>query len=87
MASLASLQLMAKHRLHEVRDSQLLEEYELDDDNDFAVVHGKPEIDDKSWYHFSSYKAWMSALAVFAAAALLVLVVVLAGWGWFSPRG
>jgi hypothetical protein len=87
VASLASMQLMAKSRLHEVRDSRLLEEYERDNDNDCAVVHGKPEIEHKSWYHFSSYKAWMCALAAFAAAAVLILVSVLAGWGWFSATG
>jgi hypothetical protein len=81
VASLASIQLMAKHRFHEERDSGLLREYE-DAKPGFQAIHGPPANAKRAWYLFSSYRLWLVMLAVFAIAAVVVIVGVLASWNW-----
>lgn len=81
-AALASIQLMAKHRYHEVRDSRLLEEFERDSGNNYVVIHGRPSDTDKEWYHFSSYNVWIAMLAVFALAAVAVIAGVIFSLEW-----
>lgn len=82
-ASLASLQLMAKHRFHEERDSGLLRDYE-DEKAGFHPIHGRSANDPQAaWYlKISSYRLWLVMLAVFAIAAVVVIVGVLASWNW-----
>ncbi len=74
-AALASIQLMAKHRCLEVRDSQLLEEYERNSVNGFEVIHSKSSGFNKMLCRWSSYKIWMFMLGVFALAAIIVIIV------------
>lgn len=78
-ASLASLQLMAKHRHHELRDSQLLRAYEAN--KGLRPIHGKPEQSPLAWHlTLSSFVVWAVMLSVFASAAFGVVVGVLAAW-------
>jgi len=88
VTALASVQLMAKHRYHEVRDSKLLKEFENEPENGFAVIHGRPSGDDKRWYNkMSSYIVWMIILAVFALAAVTVILSVVFSWEWIIGWG
>ena len=85
VASLASIQLMAKHRYHEVKDSAVLREYEdAKESNGFQAIHGRPSEDpNAAWYHrISSYHLWLGMLAVFAGAAVVVIIGVVASWNW-----
>jgi hypothetical protein len=77
------MQLMAKNRYFEMRDSRLLEAFEQA--NGMEVVHGRTlHAGDRAWYHVSSYVVWMCTLAVFAIAAFLVILGVTLGWGWLA---
>jgi hypothetical protein len=79
VSSLTSIQLMAKHRHHEVTDSKWLEKFEQShSESGFLVIHGKrpKPVGRRPWRFLiglSSYKVWMFALSMFAMAALTVL--------------
>lgn len=71
VASLASMQLMSKHRYHELQDSKLLREFE--DAEGFVPIHGPRFWENRQIYQeFSSYKVWQSLLAVFSFAAITI---------------
>ena len=77
-ASLASIQLMSKHRLLEVRDSKWLEAFERE--NGLAVIHSRPPRQEgcsvwKLFVGLSSYRVWVITLFLFALAAVLILVL------------
>jgi hypothetical protein len=88
VASIGSIQLMAKHRFHEVRDAELLEEYEKLRTG-FQVIHGTAaENPGAAWYlKISSYRLWLCMLGVFALAAAVVFAGVLRGWHWLVDTG
>ena len=50
----------------------------------FQPIHGRPANDPQTaWYlKISSYRLWLVMLAVFAIAAVVVIVGVLASWNW-----
>ncbi len=87
LVALASMQLMAKHRLHEVIAGKHLEAFEKDAANGLAVIHATagrndteyPEL--RRWYHFSSYKMWQAVLGVFAITAIAIVVDLTCGSG------
>ena len=84
VASLASMQLMAKHRYFEKRDSKMLQEYEDEKTNEgFQSIHARPDYDNAAWYlKASSYRVWIFMLAVFGTAAFVVIVGLLASCEW-----
>lgn len=79
VASITSIQLMAKHRFHELADSKWLEAFENDRMNQgFEAVHGRPArpTGKSPWVQFvrlSSYRVWLAALSAFAVAAAVIL--------------
>lgn len=83
VVSLASIQLMAKQRYFEVRNSKLLRLYEdLNAHNRVVALHGRIEDAAAPWYlATSSYRLWLAMLAIFGGAAITVFVGVL-----FSPE-
>ncbi len=91
-ASLASIQLMVKHRGHEQSDSERLEAFEKQQAaRGFCVIHGRPPLREGRvlgrWIRkLSSYKVWLFILVLFAAVALwLVLGTFLALPAWDLP--
>ena len=81
IASLACMQLMSKNRHFEKADSILLEDYGKA--HDLELVHARrPK--SEAWYHMSSYRVWICTLAVFALAAVVVMLGVELGWGWLA---
>jgi len=78
VVGIAAAQLMAKHRMNEVLDSELLEEFERENaDSGFAVIHGKPYSlrgERNLLTRWSSYKVWMSVLMLFILLAAYALV-------------
>jgi hypothetical protein len=79
LAALASMQLMAKHRHHEVEDSTDLEGFEkANATKGYIAIHGKRNRNSIKgvsglFIRYSSYKIWMLTLLAFAIAAGLVL--------------
>lgn len=66
--AMASIQLMAKHRYHEVRDSNLLKDYE--EKNKIKVIHNNEKAKSKNYLwdcfvNISSYKLWITILVFF----------------------
>ncbi len=84
VASLVSMQLMAKNRYFEKRDSGMLEEYEKAKQKDsFQIIHGPPDYSKAAWYEkIKSYHLWLFMLAAFGTAAFVVIVGLLASCGW-----
>ena len=81
VASLASIQLMAKSRYFEEGDSKMLEEYERA--MGFQTIHARPDYSKKAWYvKRSSYRLWIFMLAIFGAAAVVVIVGLAASCAW-----
>jgi len=85
--AIISIQLMAKHRFHEEIDGKLTEKLErelrLDSTIGFAP-HAMPRVRAKvvnvrsNWFvQRSSYRIWRSGLALFALAALGIIVVTI----------
>lgn len=84
--ALISLQLMAKHRYHETIDARLLEAFEADMNLKgffHCLPHERPvyraeQVGVKSqWFqHLSSYRVWMSGLAVFAIASIGIIIFI-----------
>jgi hypothetical protein len=87
IASITSIQLMAKHRFHELADSKWLEEFERQRESQgYQIIHAvRPRSKGGGpWIRFvrvSSYKIWLFALSSFAIAALLILLFP----NWFDP--
>ena len=82
VASLASMQLMAKHRYLEIQDARLLEEYERA--KEIKPIHARLDTEQAAWYNrCSSYKVWLSMMAIFALAAAGIIFVLL----WSLPGG
>ena len=82
VVSLVSMQLMAKNRYYEVRDSKMLEEYEETKEG-FQVIHGRPDYSDAECYQkCKSYHLWILMLAAFGVAACVVIVGLLASHEW-----
>jgi len=84
LASVAPIQLMAKHRYFEGRASHMLEEYEAaSKDDGFRIVHGRPCDPNMAWYNrISSYRLWIPVLATFGVAAVVVMIGGVASWEW-----
>jgi len=85
LTSLMSMQLMSKHRHHEVIDNQMLQQIEKE--NDWPPFHGKSADRAKlvgqprPWYvNFSSYWIWMAGLWAFLALAVALVFIT-----WFRP--
>lgn len=87
VASVTSIQLMAKHRFHELADSKWLEEFERKREaRGFVPIHARAPRPERSglWSSFvrlSSYRVWLFALVTFAFAACLILACP----GWIDP--
>ena len=80
IAALASLQLMAKHRAHEVEDSELLENFEKHTQGMY-VIHGPRSRTRRPFYiKWSSYIVWLFTLWSFTLAAAFVLLAVVEKW-------
>ncbi|MBX3461577.1 MAG: hypothetical protein KF830_00255 [Planctomycetes bacterium] len=77
-AAVASMHLMSKHRLFEVQDSHRLSDFEQAQEG-WEVVHGRPLSSG-----VSAYKVWMVVLAVFAVAAAVAIIGVVASWPWLT---
>lgn len=75
--ALASMQLMAKHRLHEKRSSEELEEFEKQNqENGYKVIHSTRDNKNKIWYlRLRSYAVWMSMLFAFVGASILAIII------------
>jgi len=84
VASLVSMQLMAKNRYFEVRDSKILEDYEKAKQEDsFQIIHGRPDYSKADCYQkCKSYHLWLLMLAAFGIAAFVVIVGLLASHEW-----
>lgn len=82
--SLASMQLMAKNRYFEKRDSQMLQDYEDAKKNKgFQSIHARPDYRKAAWYlKASSYRLWLFMLAAFGTAAVVVIVGLLVPCEW-----
>jgi uncharacterized membrane protein YhaH (DUF805 family) len=81
VVALCSIQLMSKHRLHEIDDSKKLRKYETE--NKLGTIHGPRDIKKKPWYcKISSYRLWICILAIFAITALLVIIGLVFSWEW-----
>ncbi len=84
-ASLASLQLMSKHRLLERMDSIGLEEFEKSHTaQGFEAIHARPVLPDQAslperLIGYSSYRVWIGLLGVFAAASLMSIGLISLG--------
>ncbi len=81
--SLMSIQLMAKHRHHEMVDSLTLEQIEKDHSLTglHLPIHHRQiaKTLKRPWLlKLSSYRVWMVGLALFAVAALFIIVVSIA---------
>lgn len=83
VTSVISMQLMKKHRYHEMIDSHLLRKFE--DQFSIDPLHAIPReranrVNIKpSWpERLSSYSVWMCGLALFALAALSLIAITLA---------
>jgi hypothetical protein len=81
--SIISMQLMSKHRHHELADSLLLERFEME--HKLVALHARPDHRDVSlhvrrpWYiRLSSYRVWMAGLSLFAIAAAAIIVITIA---------
>jgi hypothetical protein len=71
----ASIQLMAKHRHLEMRDSEALLQFEKEnEERGFAILHGPLQAVESvptNWFvRLSSFRLWVSVLAGFCALAL-----------------
>jgi|SRR5579884_1627377 len=87
VVAVISMQLMAKHRLHEEIDAKLTEKLERDLALDSAlgfVPHAPPRVRGpvvkvrSNWFvRRSSYRIWRSGLALFALAALGIIGVTI----------
>lgn len=85
--ALISMQLMSKHRHHEIIDSKLLESLEKEMElNKFVgcFPHDHPRHRARhvgvapQWFvRLSSYQVWMSGLALFAIASISVIIITL----------
>jgi hypothetical protein len=80
ITSLISMQLMCKHRHHEMIDSLMLEQFE--EEHALHSVHSSSHSRGsslelpRSWFvNLSSYHVWMSGLAFFAGAAIAIVVI------------
>ncbi len=86
VASLTSIQLMAKHRHHEVSDAKWLESFEKSrTEGGFQVIHAKRKkpVRRGPWRFFvrqSSYVVWLFTLWIFALGACAVLLFP----SWFA---
>ena len=73
VSSLAAMQLMMKHRLHEIQDSGLLKVFEESND-DYKIIHGPRDKENgffaKRW---SSYRVWMALLGIFSFCAAIIM--------------
>ena len=72
------MQLMAKHRLSEINDSQRLAQYEKDNESDgFSILHGSnrynPE-DHNILTRFSSFRIWFSVICGFFILAIYAII-------------
>lgn len=83
ITSLISMQLMSKHRHHEMVDSRLLEQFEQD--HELHALHCSSRARDslsnarRSWFvNLSSYRIWMTGLGLFAIAAGLIIAITIA---------
>jgi hypothetical protein len=86
-----TMQLMAKHRLHELRDSRLLEAIEnrhrfndvvgvdLHGFRRTAVIGRSPRALSERFRLSSSFRLWMAGQLVFLAVAVTVIVLTLFG--------
>jgi hypothetical protein len=84
---IASAQLMAKHRHHEVADSLLLEEFELAHSAEgFAVIHGRPHSNVRkaaSWFmKLPSFRLWMGMLIGFCCLDVVSAGIAVAKIAW-----
>lgn len=82
VTSLLSMQLMSKHRHHEMTDSQTLERIERE--HKLSLLHSSSSARDsslklpRSWFvNLSSYRVWMAGLALFAIAAASIIVITI----------
>lgn len=82
LAGVISLQLMGKHRHHEILDSKLLASFERR--NELYRLHAPPEQraaavgQKRVWANrFSSYQVWRAGLALFACAALALVAITI----------
>ncbi len=78
LSSLASIQLMLKHRVHEVADSKWLEDFEKKYFPE-AVVHGKerPYAEYGVPTRWRSTRVWIGVLAAFGLVAFIAWVLAL----------
>jgi len=75
VTALCSLQLMAKHRHHELRDRMLLEAFESDASNSYAPLSSKPDNSTApAFIRLSSFNVWRAALIIFAIASFVILL-------------
>lgn len=80
VTSVISIQLMAKHRHHERLDSEALQHFESE--HNLPPLHKPPEerAEELGWkrnllVRWRSYVVWAVGLAVFGAAAVMILVI------------
>jgi len=82
VTSIISMQLMSKHRHHELVDCRLLEDFEkkhgLEPLHVRSVSRDEPAHLNRNWFvGLSSYKVWMMGLALFAAGAAAIIIITL----------
>lgn len=74
VVGLASIQLMTKHRAHEIADAELLRRFEAANRSDgYSVVHGRSraaEVRHGFMSRLSSFQIWIAVLSGFVGLAI-----------------